>query len=482
MASASKNIFWLSISRVIALLLLGVAYIFLFRYLGTYRTGQHQFVLSYVTIFAIIVDFGIQQYIIKQMSENPSRVKVYFQHFLAIEIVLALLVYAALILIAKLNHYEPIVFESIALAGIGMVANALTYPFLSVMSAFQDLRKVALINFLNSMVNVVIIFTTIIFHQSIVFLVSNQLIFGIMGLVLYSQFVRKHIPKLHIFVGFKTLDGVLVRKILVAAIPFALLVGFSTIYNRIDMVLISKFLGYEQTGLYAAAYKFFDLIAFFPSIVSFSLYPVFTSLMAQKDMAQLRVMFEKYLRFMIFAAVPMAVAGSILSAKIIGLLAGPEFAASAQTLSILVFAPAILFIYIVANALVISQLTRFAVIITGINVAINVIGNIILLPKVGIVGAAIMTIISEAIQGIFYFYIVRSRIMPFHFWRFAWQPLFASLVMGVILWFIRGMPLIASVIIGGTIYLVCLAVLRYFEPGDISFLTSVLRRTRINPK
>ncbi len=482
MASATKNIFWLSLSRVIALLLLGIAYIFLFRYLGTYRTGQHQFVLSYVTIFGIIVDFGIQQYIIKQMSENPSRVKSYFQHFLAIEILLALLVYGTLLIIAKLNGYEPIVFQAIALAGLGMVANALTYPFLSVMSAFQDLRKVALINFLNSLVNIIVIFLTIFFHRSIVFLVSNQLIFGIMGLILYSRFVRTHIPQLHIWAGFKQLDRTLVRKILIAAIPFAMLVGFSTIYNRIDMVLITKFLGYEQTGLYAAAYKFFDLIAFFPSVVSFSLYPVFTGLMAQRDMAQLRLMFEKYLRFMIFASVPMAVAGSILSAKIIALLAGPEFAASAPVLSVLVFAPAILFIYIVANALVISQLTRFAVIITGINVIINVVGNIILLPRIGIVGAAAMTILSEALQGIFYFYMVRSRIMEFRFWDFAWQPVVASIVMGILLWYVRSIPLLMSVLVGSAAYLIALWVLRYFKADDIEFIKSILKRTRLQAR
>jgi O-antigen/teichoic acid export membrane protein len=66
MASASKNIFWLSVSRVAALVLLFLAYAQLFRYLGPHSSGQYQFVLSFVTIFGIIVDFGIQQYIIKK--------------------------------------------------------------------------------------------------------------------------------------------------------------------------------------------------------------------------------------------------------------------------------------------------------------------------------------------------------------------------------------------------------------------------------
>src|SRR5438105_15120117 len=108
MQSASKNIFWLTLSRALALILLFVAYTQLFRYLGRFGTGQHQFVMSYVTIFSVIVDFGIQQYIIKKMSERPDEVKKYFQHFLVVEAVLASLVYAALLIVARLNHYEPV--------------------------------------------------------------------------------------------------------------------------------------------------------------------------------------------------------------------------------------------------------------------------------------------------------------------------------------------------------------------------------------
>ena len=63
------------------------------------------------------------------------------------------------------------------------------------MAAFQDLKKVALINFLNSLVNVSIIFAAIIFHRYIVFLASVQVIFGILDLIFYRSFVKKYIAQ-----------------------------------------------------------------------------------------------------------------------------------------------------------------------------------------------------------------------------------------------------------------------------------------------
>jgi O-antigen/teichoic acid export membrane protein len=500
MASASKNILWLSVSRVAALLLLFVAYAQLFRYLGPHASGQYQFVLSFVTIFGIIVDFGIQQYVIKKISEQPEKAKQYFHNFLAVEAVLVVLIYAAIVMVGWLGHYETLVFRAILVAGLGTALNGLTYPFLAVMSSFYDLKKVAFINFMNSVINVGIIFIAIYSGLGIVFLASNQVIFALLGLVLYYQFIKAHIPQPDIGGAIVSLDSKLVRSIFKAALPFALLVGFSTVYNRIDVVLITHFLGYTETGFYTAAYKFFDLLGFFPAVVSHSLYPVFASLMARGAIPEIRLTLERYLRFLMAVAIPMAVGGMLLAKEIILVLAGPEYLAAAPTLAILVWAPAILFVYIVVNSIVISQLTKFAVIITSANVAVNIIGNLILLPRFGIQGAAIMTIVSELLQGVFYFYFVRKKITSFRFWSFLWRPAIAAAVMGGVLAYTR--PLLfaiadrfggmetafsaalflgMSVILGAGIYFVVLMVLRFFQPDDIAAAKQLLKFSGKDP-
>src|SRR3989338_11211404 len=150
MSLVSKNIFWLTLSRAVALLLLFLAYQRLFSYLGPFGSGQYQFVLSYVLIFSTVVDFGVQQFITKRMSEEPENTKKYFQNFMAFEAVAAVFLYVLLMAIAFFRGFEPVVFKAVAITGLGMVANALCYPYLAVMTAKQDLKKVALINFLNS--------------------------------------------------------------------------------------------------------------------------------------------------------------------------------------------------------------------------------------------------------------------------------------------------------------------------------------------
>ena len=464
MSLVSKNIFWLTLSRAVALLLLFLAYQRLFSYLGPFGSGQYQFVLSYVLIFSTVVDFGVQQFITKK----------YFHNFLAFEVLAAVLLYGLLLLIAFFRHYDPLVFKAVAVTGLGMVANALCYPFLSVMSAKQDLKKVAVINFFNSLVNISIIFLAVWLKKYIVFLASIQVIFGILDLILYRVFITKHLPKAEVFRAFEDFDFSIIKNILKSAWPFALLVGFSAIYNRIDVIIITRLLDYPQTGLYTAAYKFFDLLNFFPASVSHVLFPVLAGLMIQLKISEVRAVLEKYLRLMIAVALPLAMGGTILSKQLILLMTNGDirYLQSAPVLAILIWAIAILFIYIPVNSLIISQLTKKAMVVTGTNVLINIIGNIIFIPIYGIKAAAIMTVISEAIQGIFYFYFVRKNITDFAFLSIFWKPALASAIMGFAVWQVKDMSLIISLALGAGVYLLVLLMARFVTRDDLKFLKS----------
>lgn len=474
----SKNIFWLSLSRVFALVLLFFAYARLLRYLGPELYGQYQFVLSFVLLFSTVVDFGIQQFITKKISEEPQLVKKHFHSFLVFESIAAGILFCCLLFFAYVGDYSPYVVRVICVVGLGMVANALTYPFLSVITAWQDLRKVAIINFLNSLINAGFIFSAIIFHQSILFLAFIQVSFGVLDLILYYIFIKKYIQKpdviqafLHVVKSKNFIESVSVFKnILHSAWPFVVLVGFSAVYNRIDMVIVSHMLGFTEAGYYGAAYKIFDLLGFFPAVVSHTLFPYFTQLMVERRFFDVREGVEKYLRLMIFASLPMAVGGTILSKQIILLLAGPQYAVAAPVLAILIWAPTILFIYIPVNSLVISQLTKKAAFITGCNVIINIIGNILLIPHFGILAAAGMTVFSECIQGIFYFYFVKKHITDFSFLSLVWQPALASFVMGFCLWFIKNNSLPITLPIGFTVYVLTLFVLNFFRKTDYEFM------------
>lgn len=493
MPKASHNILWLSISRVLGLVLLFFAYTQLFRYLGPFGTGQYQFVLSVVTIFGVVIDLGISQYVTKRIAEEPKEVSKLFHTFFAAEVFLAGFIYALMVAFVFVRGYEPVVERAVLVAGVGLFCYGLTTPYLAVLSAFQDLKKVAGVNLLSSVVNVAVIFAAVHFHKDIVFLALNQAIYGISALLVYQRLIKQYIPQTHLMRVLAHVDVPLLKKMVIAALPFALLVSFSTVYNRVDIVLITRLLGYEQTGLYAAAYKVVDLTNFFPAVVSHSLYPVLAGFMAQKAIGDVRATLEKYMRFMVALALPMAMLGSLLSKELILILtSGDErFLPAAPVLAILMWAIAALFIYVTANSLVVSQLTRWAVVVTGVNVVVNIVGNLILLPYLGVRGAAIMTVVSETLQGVFYFYFIWSKITHFAVGKILLKPAIATACMGVILYIFQQSNLSQSVssqsmllrvvyvgviaVFSLMVYVGLLAVLRFFRKQDWTMVRSLIK-------
>jgi O-antigen/teichoic acid export membrane protein len=473
----AHNIFSLLLAKVFSMILVFIGYAFLLRYLGNYQAGQFQFVISYVLLFWVVVDFGIQALVIKKVSEDLSQSRKYLGNFFAVELVLALGVYALLSLIAYLNHYEPAVQHAIYLTGFGMFLNALSIPFTAIISAHEDMHVLAVINFFDSVINFGIMLGAVLLKQGIVFLALVQVLMGVMHLLVYSSLIRKYVPNLQFWSFIKTPDRALMKGLFRSALPFGMLVGFGVIYNKIDVVILQHIRGYAETGLYTTAYKFFDLIAFFPAIVSSSLYPHFASKIQQGKMEEVKNSLQNYTRYMIAAALPLAFGGALLAPKLIAILGGQDFLAGFAALQVLVFGAAILLIYSAANSIMISQLTRYAVIITCANVFVNIIGNILLTPRFGFMAAASMTVVSELVQAVAYFYFVRTKIVNFHVIRFFTKPLLASAIMVLVLFPIRNQPVALTISIGFVVYAIVILLLKYFKPEDLSAVRKlVLRR------
>ena len=113
--------------------------------------------------------------------------------------------------------------------------------------------------------------------------------------------------------------------------------------------------------------------------------------------------------------------------------------------------------------------------VTGANVVINTVGNLLLIPHFGIKAAAAMTVVSESLQGIFYFYFVRKNITDFNFALSAVKPLLAAVVMGIVLWPIRHYQLWITLPAGTTVYFAILILSRFINRQDWEILTGLFK-------
>jgi O-antigen/teichoic acid export membrane protein len=105
----------------------------------------------------------------------------------------------------------------------------------------------------------------------------------------------------------------------------------------------------------------------------------------------------------------------------------------------------------------------------------NLVLNLILIPRLLHVGAAIVTSLTELLLTIISIACVPKHLLPLRSLRVGIKALFASLVMAVAMILLRNYNIILIIIIATLIYLVYATLLRTIPREDLQALYSALR-------
>ena len=184
--------------------------------------------------------------------------------------------------------------------------------------------------------------------------------------------------------------------------------GFAQINLRIDALMLATISSLYSVGVYSAAARLSEawsvlamaiVTAAFPDLVRLA--GTEASLYADK----LRSLFAQLICISLVGAIGI----SLLSPVIVGAVYGDEYSASSTVLSIHVFGGVFLFIRTaVSRWLIVEKLLIFSLLSHGLGAALNVGLNLILIPTVGVNGAAITAVISYAASGLLFLALSRS--------------------------------------------------------------------------
>jgi O-antigen/teichoic acid export membrane protein len=471
MQQIGRNIASLLLSRVTSGIILLLIYFRLLDYFGPDIAGQYALISGFLMIANIFVDLGMQQLIIKKVSENLSEAKWYLSNYFGIQFLLGFGFMLVLDAIAITSHYPEIVKNALYVTGLSLFISSLTYPFMAIINAYQRLHIIAIVNFINSMINVGMILLTIHLHKNIFFLSFVNLFAAVVDLIIYVYIVNRRFTKFE-----WKFDYNLWKGLFIVNLPFTLITIFS-VYNRVDTLLIPHLRSFTENGYYGAAYKFWDTLAFIPAIVTASLYPFFSESLVKGQKDNVRKGLEAYTRYMISLALPLIVGSYLLSYRLTLTFLKAKFAPAASVLWILVAAVAVLFIYSPVNSLIISQKTKTAAKIIAFTFLLNLMLNLIFIPKYGFVAAGVVTLISECVQWIGYTYVVKKSIIDFTLFRHFIKPGVAALIMGIVIKLTYHLNLFIIVPVAMGVYFFVLYISRFFHKEDRTLLFGGLKIT-----
>jgi len=151
----------------------------------------------------------------------------------------------------------------------------------------------------------------------------------------------------------------------------------------------------EAVGQYAAAVRISEAWYFIPIVITNSLFPSIVNAKKQsEDLYYTRL--QNLYTFMVWMAIAVAVPMTFLSGWIINVLFGSEYSQAANVLKIHIWAGVFVFLGVAFSKFLISEnFTKKAFARTFIGAIMNVSLNYFMIPKFGISGAAIATLLSQ---------------------------------------------------------------------------------------
>lgn len=393
-----KNTTWILFSRIISL---GVSFfttIYLIRYLGPNNYGMLAFSVSFVGLFSFISNLGIDQVLLRELSKDPHRKDELLGTSLLLKLVASAFSILLIILIISFTTNDSLTLLLIIINSFGLLfgsLNVLSYYFQSRVEAKYNAVSLILVTLiLNSLKIAAIFYNKGIIYFSLI-LLSENIFYGVIGIYFYIKRGNK------IFnLNFKK---TIAYSMLKDSWPLMLSSAFILIYTRIDQVMLKYMTNIFNVGVYDAAVRISEIWYFIPSLIVSSIFPAIINAKKVSDGLFKERMIKLY-SLLLYTALSVALIINIFAPYIINIIYGAKFIEASGVLTVYVWAGIPVFLTIAMNAYLLAEnKTKTLFLSSFVGMLLNIPLNLLLIPKYGIYGATIATLISYSSIPIYIF-------------------------------------------------------------------------------
>ncbi len=422
------------------------------RTVGVEGAGRYFLAVSFTTMFSIFVDLGLANVLVREVAKFPDKAKTLLANVLGIKVILAGLTVTAALITAHILNYHPQTTLMISIACAVMVLDSVHLVLYAAMRGFQNLKYEAIGVISGQSVTIVVGSFFLFTGMPLQFLVVALLCGSSWNVVWAAWSLYRRFGVLPAF----RIDRAMARFLWSVTIPFALAGIFSRVYSYIDSIMISKLISEGAVGLYGVAYKIAFAFQFLPMAFAAALYPAMSETYVT-DRKKLGLLVTVSLNYLMLIVVPIAFGVATLAQEFILLLYGPEFLGSVMPLQILMFSLIFAYLYWPGGSLL-NATDRQALNTTvmGATMVLNIVLNALLIPRMGILGAAFAALAGNALlwSGAMFFARRVTRIDKRAFFKMAFKTLFAGVVMSAGLIALRDrMSIFVLVPFGALVYI-----------------------------
>lgn len=196
------------------------------------------------------------------------------------------------------------------------------------------------------------------------------------------------------------IDFALVRSFMKSALYLSLNSAMVLMFWNVDKLMLRYLIAdFEVIGIYSAAVRLYEILAFIPVILCASFFPAILS--AKQNPASYKARLQSLADVLFLVAVVLTGLGILFSDQIILLALGEEFLPASKIFSIAMLGNIFVFLGVVGSRFLLSEnLEHVLLVRTIIGLACNIVLNYVLIQHYGVIGAAISTVISSFVVAI----------------------------------------------------------------------------------
>jgi O-antigen/teichoic acid export membrane protein len=181
---------------------------------------------------------------------------------------------------------------------------------------------------------------------------------------------------------------------MVSALQLMLYAAIHMIDGKTDILMLGTLKGASAVGVYHIVSRGSDMVSFILTAVNTALSPTIVSLYASGDMQRLQSVITRSARVVLFTSLPIGLALIVFGDRFL-LLFGPDFTQGHAALAILCVGGLMnTACGSVGRLLIMTGHERFVMIATAISTTLNIVLNLVLIPRWNLVGAATATATS----------------------------------------------------------------------------------------
>lgn len=373
------------------------------RGLGPNSFGVYSYALSFVLIFQIFIQLGLDDIMIKELVEQKNYYSELIGTSIGLRTISSILGLVVILILIKSIGLEKIKTNTILILYFGLAFQI----FNSIESYFNgrnNIKPIFISRVFSSIgyLSIILILTNIgltVFGVAIAFLLQH-LINTALLLIKFNNRIKLN------GLRFKTKTA---KDIIKKAWPLMFVSISLSLHANIDQVLINHYLGNFLSGNYAASFQILSYIAVIAAILHKTLFP--TIINSKQNHKNFINKFTKYYKLMFWFSLLISLNAYFFSDFFLNIIYGDEFTEVGWIFSLMCFRLIFSFVGIARNDYFIStNNTKHLLLSLLISLSINLFFTILLLPSYGINGVIVATYFSMFIEVfVFDCFFVKSR-------------------------------------------------------------------------